>query len=265
MQRDVTSRIVLTVTDDADLVFAVAVAGHYTPNHEHFTATLDGTSVPTHEFFDAHGTRLHRVKAGTGELVVEYQAMILGEGAPGAADEAALLAYLRPSRYAPSDSLAPTAAAEFDGITEPAEIVTAVRTWVNERLSYIPGSSLPTDGAERTLLAGAGVCRDYAHLTTALLRAKGVPARCVAVYAPALDPMDFHAVTEAWVDDAWRVVDATGLAPRDTLVRIATGRDAADIAFLTVVSGRVNVGEVTVTAVADEITPDDPTAVVQIH
>ena len=31
---------------------------------------------------------------------------------------------------------------------------------------------------------------------------------------------------EAWVDGAWRVVDATTLAPRSSLVRIATGRDA---------------------------------------
>ncbi|WP_454295956.1 transglutaminase domain-containing protein [Salana multivorans] len=39
----------------------------------------------------------------------------------------------------------------------------------------MPGSSLPTDGAERTLLARQGVCRDYAHLVVALLRALDVP------------------------------------------------------------------------------------------
>ena len=44
--------------------------------------------------------------------------------------------------------------------------------------------------------------------------------------------MDFHAVAEAFVDGQWRVVDATLLAPRQSLVRIATGRDAADTAFL---------------------------------
>ena len=37
-----------------------------------------------------------------------------------------------------------------------------------------------------TLLAGNGVCRDYAHLVVALLRAVNVPARLVAVYAPGL-------------------------------------------------------------------------------
>ena len=52
--------------------------------------------------------------------------------------------------------------------------------------------------------------------------------------------MDFHAVVEAAIDGEWRAVDATTLAPRQTLVRIATGRDASDTAFLTVQSGRAD-------------------------
>ena len=52
------------------------------------------------------------------------------------------------------------------------------------RLDYVPGSSTVTDGASDTLLGGAGVCRDYSHLTIALLRALDVPARLAAVYAP---------------------------------------------------------------------------------
>jgi transglutaminase-like putative cysteine protease len=69
--------------------------------------------------------------------------------------------------------------------------------------------------------------------------------------------MDFHAVAEAWVDGAWRAVDATALAPRSTLVRIATGRDAADTAFLNVLSGRAELVDISVTAVADELPNDD--------
>ena len=85
--------------------------------------------------------------------------------------------------------------------------------WVHGRLIYLGGSSGPSDDAVDTLLRGEGVCRDYAHLVLALLRARDVPARLVAVYAPGLSPMDFHAVVEAWVDGAWRVVDATGPGP----------------------------------------------------
>ena len=49
--------------------------------------------------------------------------------------------------------------------------------------------------------------------------------------------MDFHAVVEARVEGQWQVLDPTRLAPRPSLVRIATGRDAADTAFATTLAG----------------------------
>jgi transglutaminase-like putative cysteine protease len=264
MKRDVASRIVLDVTEPADLVFSIAVSGQYAVASEDVTATLDGEPVELREVDDAHGTRLHRLKSGTGRLEVAYRATLDGTAAALGASETELLVYGRPSRYAESDALAPTAAAEFAGIDDPAQLLASVASWVGTRLAYVPGSSLPTDGATRTLLARQGVCRDYAHLCVALLRGLGVPARQVAVYAPGLSPMDFHAVAEAWIDDAWRVVDATTLAPRSTLVRIASGRDASDTAFLTVVSGRVDLVEVEVTATADVLPDDDIDELVSI-
>ncbi|QKJ20123.1 transglutaminase-like domain-containing protein [Microbacterium hominis] len=264
MRREVSSRVTLSVSEDADLVFAIAVSGHYTPSRESFTATLDGRPVRVHEFPDAHGTRLHRLRSAPGELVVDYSALVLGAGETAIANEADLVTYVRPSRYAESDALAPTAASEFAGIDDRADLLRAVSSWVGTHLSYVPGSSLPTDGATRTLLARQGVCRDYAHLCVALLRSLGVPARVVAVYAPGLDPMDFHAVAEAWVNGGWRAVDATTLAPRSSLLRVATGRDAADTAFLTVMSGRADLGAVTVTATVDDLPGDDLDRLVSI-
>ena len=106
--------------------------------------------------------------------------------------------------------------------------------WVFGELRYDGrGRASPTGGAVETLETRAGVCRDYAHVTAALLRALDVPARLVSVYAPQLHPMDFHAVVEALVDDRWVVVDSTRLAPRRGMVRMATGRDATDTAFET--------------------------------
>ena len=265
MQRTVTSHIVLDVTQTADLVFAIAVSTAYVPASESLTATLDGAPVAFRELSDAHGGRLHRLTASPGRLVVDYAATIDGEAAPlDAADETELLVYGRPSRYAESDALAPTAAAEFGEAGDERSTLLAVSSWVGTKLSYVSGSSLPTDGAVRTLLARQGVCRDYSHLCVALLRAQGIPARLVAVYAPGLDPMDFHAVAEAWVDGGWRVVDATTLAPRGTLVRIATGRDASDTAFLNVLSGRADLVDVVVTATADTLPDDDLDRLVSI-
>lgn len=129
--------------------------------------------------------------------------------------------------------------------------------FVEDRLDYIPGASDPIDGAADTLLAGAGVCRDYAHLVVALLRALNIPARLVAVYAPGCDPMDFHAVAEALIDGVWVVVDATRLAPRQGLVRISTGRDAADTAFLDNHEGSINLDSYQVTAVVRGDLPID--------
>ena len=66
-----------------------------------------------------------------------------------------------------------------------------------------------------------------------------MPARYAACFAPGLRPMDFHAVAEAYLDGSWYVIDATRLSNRRSLVRIATGRDAADCAFLSYHGGPV--------------------------
>lgn len=265
MQRDVGAHLEMQVLQPSDLVFSVAVAAGYPLAREALSVTVDGASVEAEELVDEHGTRLHRVRSEPGALVLDYDASVTGRADPAPATAAELVRYLRPSRYAESDALFPTAGAEFAGISEPADLLPSVSSWVGTRLAYVSGSSLPTDGAMRTLLARQGVCRDFAHLTVALLRARNVPARLVSVYAPGLSPMDFHAVAEAWIDDAWYVVDATTLAPRSTLVRIATGRDAADTAFLTTVSGAVSFGNMSVTAVADALPDDDLTELVPLR
>ena len=69
--------------------------------------------------------------------------------------------------------------------------------------------------------------------------------------------MDFHAVVEARVDGCWRVLDPTRLASRPSLVRIATGRDAADTAFVTTMHGEAELTGSEVWAVIDGDLPAD--------
>ena len=76
-----------------------------------------------------------------------------------------------------------------------------------------------------------------------------------AVYAPGLFPMDFHAVFETLQLGRWCVHDATGLAPRSSLVRIATGRDAADAAFSAVNSGVIDMEFLEVSATVATVLP----------
>jgi transglutaminase-like putative cysteine protease len=258
--RTVSCRLALDVAETADAILSVAASARDRAT-ETLSVTLDGVDVLTTELDGGHGTRLHQVlEIAPGTLSIRYDAVVTGRSEPPIVDDVDLIRFLRPSRYCESDRLAGFANSEFRGL-ENHELLHAVSSWVGTRLVYVSGSSRPIDGAVATLLANEGVCRDFAHLAIALLRALDVPARMVSVYAPGLDPMDFHAVVEAHVDGHWYVVDATSLAPRQSLVRIATGRDAADTAFLTITRGAVTLEELEVTAVVDPSLPFDDTDV----
>jgi transglutaminase-like putative cysteine protease len=257
--RRVSGHLVLDVKQPLSMILKLAVSEMPgTELDERLTITRDDEPVsPDEEVVRGEG-RSHLLSIDPGRVVIDYAATVAGTATdPAPVTEADRMIYLRPSRYAESDRLTAVARAEFAGISTPADLLAGVSSWVGTRLSYVPGSSRPIDGAVDTLLARQGVCRDYAHLVIALLRALDVPARMTAVYAPGLEPMDFHAVAEAAVDGCWRVVDATLLAPRATLVRIATGRDAADTAFLSTYGGGLELREIDVTAVVEGTLPDD--------
>jgi hypothetical protein len=256
--REVAAQIDVQVTAASTLEFQIAVAR--LPGlevSESLTITLDGKPLQPREIIGAHDTRIHAIDVGEGLVSLSYQATVFGEADPAPVRDIDVITYLRPSRYAEADKFFGFAATEFGQYTDSATLLEKVAAWVGARLDYVPGSSDPIDGAADTLLAGAGVCRDYAHLVIALLRAVNVPARLVAVYAPGCDPMDFHAVAEALVEGEWRVVDATCLAPRQSMVRIATGRDAADTAFLDNHKGSITLNNMMVTAYVDGELPID--------
>jgi transglutaminase-like putative cysteine protease len=242
-ERFVSAHLEVYVSDEADIVLAIAVAEEYEPVDEQLLVSVDGFALEVAKFGQLHF--LTNVRPGL--LLIDYRATVVGVVPPAASHFHDVFQYIRPSRYCESDRLSPLARAEFDGLTG-ADLLAGVSSWVGTNIAYVPGSSRPIDGAVATLLSREGVCRDFAHLTTALLRANGVAARVVSVYAPGLYPMDFHVVTEALIDGAWFVVDPTCLAPRSSLVRIASGADASDVAFLTTLRGGVELNYVSVTA-----------------
>jgi hypothetical protein len=252
------AEIEVEVTAATTLDFQIAVARHPGVDvSESLSITLNGKDIEPREIIGEHGTRIHTLSADEGILTMSYSATVAGEADPPPVSDIDMITYLRPSRYAEADKFFGFAATEFGQYGTSRMLIEKVSSWVGTRLNYVPGSSDPIDGATDTLLAGSGVCRDYAHLVIALLRALNVPARLVSVYAPGCQPMDFHAVAEAFVDGAWRVVDATCLAPRQSMVRIATGRDAADTAFLDNHSGSITLKTMTVMAVVDGELPRD--------
>jgi transglutaminase-like putative cysteine protease len=249
--RHVGAYLEIDVISQTRLVFQLAAARDPDQNlDESMSITVDGRPVQPTVVEVSNGGMLHVVTSAPGAMVVDYQATVDGSGT-SPVDVSDEYVYARASRYAESDRLLAVAFAEFSGTTGSPDLLAAVSSWVGSQLSYMPGSSGPTDGAVDTLLGRQGVCRDYAHLCIALLRAMNVPARLAAVYAPGLSPMDFHAVAEALVDGQWRVVDATLLAPRRSLVRIATGRDAADTAFMSTFGGSAILHQAIITATTD--------------
>ena len=179
---------------------------------------------------------------GEQQLIADYHAIVLVERP--AIDLASLHAtpvrdlpaetvrYLLPSRYVESDRLEHFVRRQFAGLSGGA-LALALVDWVRGALEY--GSAGGTGGSALVTFAERrGVCRDYAHLLVALARAAEIPARCVSAYAPGVDPPDFHAVAELWLDGAWHLLDATGMADCSDLARVAVGLDATDIAFMTI-------------------------------
>jgi transglutaminase-like putative cysteine protease len=183
------------------------------------------------------------VLTAEGEVKLAYTAVV--ELTPGSHDirglepspirdlPAEVLPYLMPSRYCPSDRFEAFARSEFGRRGTPGRAQAALN-WVARNLDYTPGVSNAETTAADTFMQRAGVCRDFSHLAISLLRACDVPARAVSAHALGLDPPDMHAVVEVWLGGAWRLADPTCKAPVDGLVRVAAGRDAADIAFMTV-------------------------------
>lgn len=263
IRRSVRSRITLEVVDPTSFMLAISTARGVPIEDEHLQVRIGEEVVETRELEEIHGTRQQLFETGPGILEIVYNATVVGRAAPLPVDAVDEITYLRPSRYVQSDTLQPFARETFPGL-DGAALVRAVGDWVHDRLTYVPEASTPTGGAVETLEAGAGVCRDYAHLTAALLRSLDIPARLVSVYAPQLQPPDFHAVVEAVVEGRWVVVDSTRLAPRRGLVRMATGRDAADTAFLTNTMADILFRTLEVSAEADVELDDDPDELVEL-
>jgi transglutaminase-like putative cysteine protease len=159
---------------------------------------------------------------------------VLGLSAPRPRDlPANVIPYLWPSRFCEADRFFSFVHREFGHLAGGAQI-DAMSRWIRDNVDYRVGSSHGTTSAVDTFVARQGVCRDYAHMMAAFARAAGIPARLVSAYAWELNPQDFHAVVDVWLDGRWRLVDASGLAPVEGLVRIAVGRDATDISFMTI-------------------------------
>ena len=147
-----------------------------------------------------------------------------------------VLIYLLGSRYCETDRLSNIAWSLFGQIPKGWPLVKAICDYVHDRIKFGYEHASPTKTAWDAHTEQRGVCRDFAHLALTLCRCLNVPARYINghmgdIGVPVVDPMDFSAWIEVYLDGAWRTFDPRNNIPRIGRI-VARGRDAADIPLI---------------------------------
>ena len=192
--------------------------------------------------------RIAAFNASSAVLKIEYRALveiahryvepdaIIAESA--GALPVATLQYLYSSRYCQVDQVQQQAWDRFGSMARGYAQVQAVHDWVRQTLKFQIGASCTGTSVLETLRDQAGVCRDFAHTMITFCRALNYPARFVTGVDygadPSYGPPDFHAYVEVFIGSAWYLFDPTGISQVNGLVRIGTGRDAAETSFATI-------------------------------
>jgi transglutaminase-like putative cysteine protease len=235
----------------ADFVFNIHAAHTACQSVSAETLVLSQPVEPQVHIDPATGNRTMRLRALPGALAVAYAATVDISHHRAEPDELAevpvcslppeVIGYVYPSRYCQSDRLAKLAMKEFGTLAQGHARVQAIRDWVNGHVTFASNTSNSNTSAVDTLIEQVGVCRDFAHLMIALCRALSIPARFTTGtdYGadPALGPPDFHAYVEVYLGGRWVIFDPSGTAVPMGFVRLATGRDAADVALATIFGG----------------------------
>ncbi len=193
----------------------------------------------------------YSVMAETRHKIVSHEEI---QGIPISEIQRSAISYLFPSRYCQSDRIGRLAMKMFGNFDHPYHQTVAIADWIFENIDYLSGATDEETSAYDTVTQRAGVCRDFAHLGIAFCRALSIPARYFAGYACNMQPPDFHACFEACIGNRWFIFDPTRRAALNGLVRIATGRDAADAAVATIF-GQMQMTGMSVSCVSDNFQP----------
>ena len=148
--------------------------------------------------------------------------------------------WLAPSRFATETP----ALAQFSraiGFGRQADPLTTLKTLMStmyKQFAYEPRSTQVDSPIDEALRARAGVCQDFAHVMTALVRSVGIPCRYVSGYLASRptehDRSDDNA-THAWVEaylpgPGWVGFDPTNnVLAGERHIAVALGRDYADV------------------------------------
>ncbi len=144
---------------------------------------------------------------------------------------------LSPTHYTPRSKRLHRVGEKIAKYNDPHDAVIAAADWVNSELDYVPGTTGVHSSALDALREGKGVCQDFAHLTLAVLRGIGIPARYVSGYlhpqrkAPIGETVDgqSHAWIQAWTGGWWNFDPTNDKEINEQYVSVGVGRDYADV------------------------------------
>ena len=215
------------------------------------TRVTVGNGIPVWAYQDYWGTRVSSfdIQAPHEELLVRSHSMVETMAAPPPPDplswaelrrqaDAGLAAeFLAATPRTMVDPALSAAARDLVAGADPVQAASVLASWVRDRVAYVPGATEVQTGAQEAWDKGEGVCQDIAHLTVALFREAGLPARYVSGYlhpspeAGIGTPVagQSHAWVEYWVG-TWVAADPTNRAPvGECHVVVARGRDYSDV------------------------------------
>jgi transglutaminase-like putative cysteine protease len=126
---------------------------------------------------------------------------------------------------------------EPDG-RDPLTLVRHINDGIHDAFDYVRKSTAVNSPIEDSLSSRQGVCQDFAHIMTALVRGLGIPCRYVSGYLfhdEAHHDRSAEGATHAWVEALIPHVGWIGFDPTNDLlaggrhIRTAIGRDYSDV------------------------------------
>jgi len=137
------------------------------------------------------------------------------------------------SQYADTDL--PTWKTALDvtaGETDVWQCALRLMEFVYRHLSYEPNSTHVHTHMRDVLAQRRGVCQDFAHVFIGLGRCLQIPSRYISGYLATETASATHAWVEVFIPGhGWQPLDPThNCIPGETYVKIAAGRDYADVA-----------------------------------
>lgn len=147
---------------------------------------------------------------------------------------------LIPSQFAQPTPLLRSLADELGARrrNDPLSLLRELNSGVHAALHYTPASTSVDSPIDDALRTRQGVCQDYAHIMTALVRALGIPCRYVSgyLYRHVDSTEQVHTdASHAWIEALLPGLGWVGFDPtndsivKDRHIRVAVGRDYADV------------------------------------